>query len=194
MKANGSATDEWRRLRSMRHAGDTKGLIKELEDSRNSTGETASRRQAEIRDQAVWELAKLKDPVAVTPVAKLLADPLPLIRADAAIALGKLNDRRAVPALVNALRDEDKDVRGCAARSLGWLGDRSAVAPLAAALSDDNPWIRLASAKALARLADAQAIGPLREAVRQESFRHPTFRLRLARSLLLLRIRSLGQR
>lgn len=182
---------QWARLRRMRKNEDAQGLLSELNNPAEvifyAGGET---RHLTVRDRAAQELARLHDATALVPISEMLGDSRFMVRAGAAQSLGVLGDKRAIADLLRALDDENDTVRKCAARALGQFGDRSACAGLARLLRDENPWVRLTSAKALARIGDSQAIRPLKEAVRNESFRHPTFRLRLAKSLLLLRLRN----
>lgn len=194
--AKAGLRSDWTRIDAMSRSGDVKGLIGELANPKdNDPDAEPNRYPITVRGLAARELGRLRDPQAVVPLVTLLGeDPLPTVRADAAIALGRIGDKEASSALISALQDENRDVRGCAARSLGQLEDNHAVDALSILLQDENPWIRLQAAKALARIGDSRGVKPLASAVRAESFRHPTFKLGLLRRLLILCIRSRGRR
>jgi HEAT repeat protein len=191
-KAKDSVAGEWAHLKAMRKDGDVNGLLAALNDPREASFEAGGETYYHtVRSSAARELGKLGDPRAVVPIATLLNDPRFTVRGSAAMALGELGDPAATPDLIKALEDEHPNVRGRAAQSLGRIGDRSATKKLEAGLRDSNAWARVMVAKALARIGNRDAIGPLKEAVHRESFRHPTVRLRLSKSLLSLRLSRL---
>jgi HEAT repeat protein len=181
------------RLSAMRQSGDLDGLISELDNPAEDQGEALGRIVLfTVREQAIQELAKMGDRRAVQPIARMLNDPVPQVRTHAAMALGKLGDRAAVPALVDSLRDEDTAVQAWSAKSLGRLGDQTVVPDLVRTLKSDNFYVRLDAAQALASLGDPCGVDPLKKAVRQESLRHPTYRLRMAKALRALRRSARG--
>jgi HEAT repeat protein len=191
-KAKDSVAGEWARLKAMRKDGNVNGLLAALNDPREVSFEAGGETfYHTVRGSAARELGKLRDPSAVIPIVKLLDDQRFTVRGSAAMALGELGDQTATPDLIKALEDKHHNVRGRAAQSLGRIGDHSATEKLAASLRDSNAWVRTMVAKALARIGDREALGPLNEAVHRESFRHPTVRLRLSKSVLSLRFSRL---
>lgn len=78
------------------------------------------------RRRALETLARRRERAAAEEVARLLRDPVPVLRAGAAQALAALGTEAAVPALLDALEDRDADVRYWAAVALGNLASPSA--------------------------------------------------------------------
>jgi HEAT repeat protein len=80
---------------------------------------------------------------AVKPLIKLLSDPRPHVRWEAAKALGKIGDPAAASALVEALEDEESDVRWLAAAGLAAMKCKG-LDPLLLALMlrPDSIWLR----------------------------------------------------
>jgi cyclophilin family peptidyl-prolyl cis-trans isomerase/HEAT repeat protein len=83
--------------------------------------------EADIR--SVAELLRLEDGRSLDTIliARLLQDPLPEMRARAALAAGRIRDRSAAPLLLHAAADQDPHVRAGAAFALGLLGDTTTV-------------------------------------------------------------------
>lgn len=83
----------------------------------------------------VAALLRMEDARALdtTLVARLLADPVPEIRARASLGAGRIRDHAAAPLVLRALEDPDQAVRARAAFALGVLGDTTA--PVITALS-----------------------------------------------------------
>ncbi|HVR84039.1 MAG TPA: HEAT repeat domain-containing protein, partial [Planctomycetota bacterium] len=78
---------------------------------------------------------------------KLLADPVPAVRREAATALGRLRDKRAVPALLGSLRaGGDRFLEHALIYALIRIDDREATL---AGLEDPNPSVRRAALIAL---------------------------------------------
>jgi cyclophilin family peptidyl-prolyl cis-trans isomerase len=93
------------------------------------------------RARAAFSFASLRDPRAVSPLAALLGDPLPLVRADAAFALGEygLEAEGAVAALAARLaEEEDSGVRERMVRALGQIGGEEAARSLLALGADGD--------------------------------------------------------
>ena len=68
-------------------------------------------------------LARIRSPLSVDPLTRLLADPISEVRWQTAIALGEIGDSRTIPPLIGSLQDPDKYVRYGAAVALtknGW--------------------------------------------------------------------------
>lgn len=106
-------------------------------------------------------LGKTRDPRAVEPLVKLLADRSSDVRRWAAGALGDIADPRAIPALTRLLKDPESGVRGAAARAFGRMRDFQAPPDLIAALTDIDPYTRQAAATALAHSNDSRALDAL---------------------------------
>jgi HEAT repeat protein len=92
-------------------------------------------------------------PVAVPPLAQLLQDDNPKVRAHAAVALNWIGPdaKEAVPALIRALQDEDNSVRRGAAFALMRIGSdaKDAIPHLTKALQDEDSKVRDVAAMAL---------------------------------------------
>jgi HEAT repeat protein len=190
-ETNAPIAQEWARLRAFRKAGDAPSLLLELTNPQTRYDEVWGRSVCQtVRGRAIQELEKLGRVDSVQPIAKLLTDPEPTVRADAAIALGRLGDSRIGESLVASLSDSDDSARQCVVRSLGQLKFRPAVKPLTELLADENVWIQMAAAKALARIGDKSAARPLKMALKKQSWRHPLMRSRLQWALLTLRSKS----
>ena len=117
-------------------------LIKDLEDN-----------DAEVREDAVDDLAELKDKRTVVHLARVLGnDRDPDIRETAADALGDLGGPEAIDSLIQALDDRDADVRESAVDSLGQIGGEEVVPPLMDALRDEEEDVREAAAIVLKQI------------------------------------------
>ena len=79
----------------------------------------------------------------VKPLIKLLSDPRPHVRWEAAKALGKIGDPAAASALVEALEDEENDVRWLAAAGLAAMKSKGLIPLLLALMArPDSIWLR----------------------------------------------------
>src|SRR4051812_22401592 len=109
----------------------------------------------EARREAASGLAKLGTDaiVALTPLMGALADPDPLVRAEAAVALGRIGPL-ALPRLTASLDDPNPRVRRGVIQSLGLLGPAAAPAlpGLIAALRSDDGSIRFCAVRALGQI------------------------------------------
>ncbi len=76
-----------------------------------------------VRVQAIFSLAKLKDPKVVAIIVKALKDKHPTVRAAAATALGNLGASEAVSALEKALEDPIDTVQDAAREALTEIMD-----------------------------------------------------------------------
>lgn len=119
---------------------------------------------SQIRWFAAQALGRRKDPRAVAPLRRALADADGGVRIHAALALGELAAVEAAEDLARLLAgDDDSGVRKASAVALGFLpGDRSRAA-LAKGLSDAEIQVRWNAALALARLGDGAAAPLLSE-------------------------------
>lgn len=119
-----------------------------------------------VRRHAVWALASIGGPNALSAIRRALTDRAPGIRAQAARALGQ--KRWAPDALTHALRDRDPTVVRESANALGRLPHPSpeAVGALVMALGHDDRFVRFTARDALRRLgswrflADLDAFSP----------------------------------
>jgi HEAT repeat protein len=124
-------------------------------------------RKVEIRLSAVQDLAALahEAPVeAAEALVRALADPVPVVRARAAIALADARARRSSAALLPLLADVDTHVREMALSALGELcspDDEPALDALREALADDSPALRFQALIAYARVAEERALPAL---------------------------------
>jgi len=112
---------------------------------------------------------------AIFPVAELLVNENPTVRASAAEVLGGIGDPGCIDALAGALADADAHVRLAAVSALARIHHARSAELLAGALADDDPKVASAAANGL----EAQAGLAL----------DPTFRL-LGHSLVEVRVRA----
>lgn len=91
---------------------------------------------------------------AIPPLVKRLEDPVPAVRAAAAVALGDLEAREALKSLLVAVEDDDPHVRQMALNALGEIGDACAMPRLRRALEDARPEVRYQAVIAFARVGD----------------------------------------
>lgn len=113
------------------------------------------------RVAAASALGDSKNPAAVSPLIRSLADPHAKVRQESARALGRLDDAEAVPALISALRDPEPAVRTAVIAAIGRIRDRRATGALVSCLEDPDERVRIGAAEVLGRLGDPRAIGPL---------------------------------
>lgn len=115
------------------------------------------------RLHAVWGLGQVArtDPDALKPVAALLGDADPEVKAQAAKVLGDAKSADSADKLVALLADPAARVRHFAATALGKIRHKPAVGPLFDVLKankDADPFLRHAAVAALARIGDADAV------------------------------------
>lgn len=126
--------------------------------------ETAAKSDKQLaRVHAMWALGQLarKSPEAIKPLAPLLGDGDPEIRAQAAKLLGEAKHADAAGALVSGLKDPSPRVQYFSAIALGKLRHAPAVGPVLAMLqANDNrdAFLRHAGVMALTWIGDADAI------------------------------------
>ncbi len=112
---------------------------------------------------------------ALIPVAELLVNENPTVRASAAEVLGGIGDPSCIEALAGVLTDADDRVRLAAVSALGRIHNSRSAELLAAALADEDPKVAAAAANGL----EAQAALAL----------DPTFKL-LGHNLVEVRVRA----
>jgi HEAT repeat protein len=113
-----------------------------------------------VRRIAVWGLSEMRPaPEQLAPsVARLLEDPDPAVRAQAARALGEFGSRDHTARITNLLREPSARVRVEAAHALGDLQDPASRPALQAALSTPDAEVRSKVRWALRRVAEAESI------------------------------------
>jgi HEAT repeat protein len=114
---------------------------------------------AVVRRHVVDSLGLIGDADAVLPIARLLPDPEPTVRAAAATALARLHDDRAVPPLRRALDDPNEPlVTRALVKALALLGDETVEEDLLRLLDDPPQGIDMAQvADAIGRRPDPGA-------------------------------------
>ena len=118
-------------------------------------------RDPDVRRLAVWGLSEMRPAVgdaAGADVARLLGDPAPQVRAQAARALGDFGMADAAGPVAALLRDPDPVVRLEAAHALGDLQSPAAAAALESARDDPDPAVRAKAAWALRQVRETEAI------------------------------------
>jgi len=125
--------------------------------------EPVSADQKLILSLTLSAIIRLRDPMAVDAVSRVLLSPDSDLRWQAANTLARIRDRlsTAVPSLIQLLNDKEPLARACAARALGAAGDRRAVPPLIKLLSDEDRRVVANSTTALGALRDQAAVEPL---------------------------------
>ena len=125
-------------------------------------------RKVEVRLSAVQDLARLagetQSEAAAEALVQALADPLPVVRARAALALADANVSATAQALLPLLEDVDAHVCETALSALGELcgpDDESALSAIRAALEDELPALRFQALIAYALVLGERAIPAL---------------------------------
>ena len=139
------------------------------------------------RLHAIWGLGQLaaKDVKVLDPLAALLGDADPEVRAQAAKLLGDFKAADAGSKLVALLKDKESRVRFFAALSLGKIGFKPAFEPLCAMLAENNdqdPILRHGGVMGLAGCATPEQIAA--------KTAHPSIALRGAAAVALRRVKS----
>lgn len=106
-----------------------------------------------VRAAFVQSLRKTDSTQALPMFRQGLADPVGLVRAEAARSAGWHADGdRLTGELIAALEDSDTEVRAAAARSLGVLRIDAAFGPVSGLLADDDAEVRLQALHAVERI------------------------------------------
>lgn len=152
--------DRFLRIRALRKAGDSAGLLVELAAAQEVGNDDATA-------SAVMALGRVGERIAAGPVSELLRHPRPAVRRRAARVLGMLGTSEVAADLIAALSDPDPATVGWAADSLVKLRHQPAIPALIEALQSPSQKVRRAGAYALGELNAQEA----REALRQASDR-----------------------
>jgi HEAT repeat protein len=126
------------------------GLIKSLLDSTDPN----------IRQYAAYLLGQAKNPRAIEPLIKSLADFDKSVREQAMLALSTLG-KAAIEPLSEAMKEPKWETRYRAAEALGLIADEKAVKPLIQGLKDNRDHVRYMAAKGLREFGDSDAIDPM---------------------------------
>ncbi len=120
--------------------------LMKLEDERSlGEGEIVERlsdRAPRVRRRAAQALGRIGEPQAAAPLAALLRDPEPAVRAMAAFSLGQLGalvPTELRPQIQSALSDPDPEVRGRSAEALARIAPAEAAAVVAGGLYQHLP-------------------------------------------------------
>ncbi len=130
-------------------------------------------------------VAQARSPISECSLAeliKILEDPNPALRVEAADELGRRRDSRGLIPLIRLLKDTDIAARAHAAEALRALGDERAVPFLSRALDDPEPIVRCRVVLALGDVGGKYVL--------------PTLKLRLSDPALVVRaavVRALGE-
>lgn len=128
-----------------------------------------------IKIKAIQSISKLKNPIAIDLLIKVLNDSFftfdcPALKWHAAKALGNFHGySRIEDALLDSLSDESTYVREAAIESLGKLRSKRAVAYIIPFLDNSSFALRISAIKALGRIGDKTSIPFLKRALEKES-------------------------
>ncbi|MEQ9453474.1 MAG: HEAT repeat domain-containing protein [Phycisphaeraceae bacterium] len=112
----------------VREAGYTT-LLRDLTDDDDPT----------VRAAAIRALMTQPDPADAPIFIKAIADPIMVVRWEAASALARIHDPQSINALISTMQDDEAaEVRAAAASALGQYRDSSVVDVLVAALDDPD--------------------------------------------------------
>ncbi len=126
------------------------GLIKSLLDSTDPN----------IRQYAAYLLGQAKNPRAIEPLIRALADFDKSVREQAMLALSSLG-KTAIAPLSEAMKEPKWETRYRAAEALGKIADEKAVQPLIQGLKDNREHVRYMAAKGLRQFGDSDTIDPM---------------------------------
>ena len=126
------------------------GLIKSLLDSTDPN----------IRQYAAYLLGKAKNPRAIEPLIRALADFDKSVREQAMLALSSLG-KSAIEPLSEAMKEPKWETRYRAAEALGNIADEKAIQPLIQGLKDNREHVRYMAAKGLREFGDSDTIDPM---------------------------------
>jgi len=105
---------------------------------------------ARLRQGAVWELARLREPRTFEMLAQMLpVEPDAFVRTAIARTLPRLGGERAVPLLRGLLTDESNRVRAAAVEGLTEVGHLPSCREVLVMVSDPDPRVQAAASRAL---------------------------------------------
>ncbi|MDP2797326.1 MAG: HEAT repeat domain-containing protein [Methanoregula sp.] len=126
------------------------GLIKSLLDSTDPN----------VRQYAAYLLGQAKNPRAIEPLIRALADFDKSVREQAMLALSSLG-KSAIEPLSEAMKEPKWETRYRAAEALGKIADEKAVQPLIQGLKDTREHVRYMAAKGLREFGDSDTVDPM---------------------------------
>ena len=126
------------------------GLIKSLLDSTDPN----------IRQYAAYLLGQAKNPRAIEPLIRALADFDKSVREQAMLALSSLG-KAAIEPLSEAMKEPKWETRYRAAEALGNIADEKAIQPLIQGLKDNREHVRYMAAKGLREFGYSDTIDPM---------------------------------
>lgn len=118
----------------------------------------------EERQHAIRKVAESGMRMAETEIARLLYDPSPRVRREAAVALRQIGGRESVRALIRLVEKHPPFVEDEMIETISAIGDETAVPALVSLLENPSSSVRRATARALGRLGSSRALGPLIQA------------------------------
>lgn len=146
---------------------------------------------ARLRQAAVWELARIREPRSFELLAQMLpVEPDQFVRTAIARTLPRLGGERAVPALQGLLSDESNRVRAAAVEGLTEVGHLGSCREILIMLSDPDERVQSAASRALLAFGFDRVSQALAALARDPS---PRLREAAARVLHRLRIREMMQ-
>ena len=93
---------------------------------------------AEVREEAIRALGRLRSPEAADVLLGILNDPASLNRVQAARALGRIGDNRVILVLVDAMVSASDELREACATAIGEIGGEASISFLAELLRSDH--------------------------------------------------------
>ena len=123
----------------------------------------------QVRQYAAYLLGKAKNPHAIQPLIKAMADFDKSVREQATLALSAIG-KAAVEPLAEAMKEPKWETRYRAAEALGKIADEKAVKPLIQGLKDNRDHVRYMAAKGLRELGDSDAVEPLIILLKDENY------------------------
>lgn len=128
-----------------------------------------------VAQQAIKRAGELRAPAAVTPLARVLALPVPELRLAGVLALAEIGSPSAMKLVEQAMNDGDRDVRVAALRAIGARSYAPALAKVASlingrAVRQSNLTEKMALFEVYGMLAGAEAIGQLDSLLNAKAF------------------------
>ena len=146
---------------------------------------------AHLRQGAVWELARLRDPRTFDLLVQMLpVEPDAFVRTAVARTLPRLGGERAVPLLRGLLTDESNRVRAAAIDALTEVGHQASCREVLVMLSDPDPRVQAAASRGLLAFGFDRVAQVLGSLVRDAN---PHLREAAARVMHRLRVAELGR-